>query len=44
VSGCKRDIQNTEAVRKGVLAYFAKRTDLLSMDVTVTTPAEGEGQ
>ena len=35
-SGCKRNIQSTEEVRKGVLAYFAKRSDLLSMDVTVT--------
>ena len=36
LSGCKRDIQNTEAVRRGVLAYFSKRSDLLSMDVSVT--------
>jgi len=35
-SGCKRNIQNTEEVRKGVLAYFSKRSDLLSMDVSVT--------
>jgi len=36
LSGCKRDIQNNDAVRKGVLAYFAKRSDLLAMDITVT--------
>jgi hypothetical protein len=34
--GCKRDIQNTDAVRQGVLAYLSKRSDLLSMDVSVT--------
>lgn len=36
LSGCHRDIQNTDEVKKGVLAYFSKRSDLLSMDVTVT--------
>jgi hypothetical protein len=36
LSGCRHDIQNTEAVKQGVLAYFAKRSDLLSMDVSVT--------
>jgi hypothetical protein len=36
LGGCKRDIQNTEAVRRGVLTYFSKRSDLLSMDVSVT--------
>lgn len=35
-SGCKRDIQSTEAVRQGVLAYLSKRSDLLSMDVSIT--------
>ncbi len=33
--GCHRDIQNTEAVRQGILKYLAKRADLSSMDVTV---------
>jgi hypothetical protein len=36
VTGCKRDIQSTEAVRQGVLTYLAKRSDLLSMDVSIT--------
>lgn len=36
LSGCKRDIQRTEAVRQGVLTYLAKRSDLLSMDVSIT--------
>lgn len=36
LSGCKRDIQNTEAVRQGVMAYLSKRSDLLSMDVSIT--------
>jgi hypothetical protein len=36
LAGCKRDIQNADAVRQGVLAYLSKRSDLLSMDVSVT--------
>jgi len=39
LSGCKHDIQSTEAVRQGVLAYLAKRSDLLSMDVSITNVA-----
>ena len=35
LSGCKKDIQSTEAVRQGVLAYLSKRSDLLSMDVSI---------
>lgn len=35
-TGCKRDIQSTEAVRQGVLTYLAKRSDLLSMEVSIT--------
>jgi hypothetical protein len=44
LSGCKRDIQNTDEVKKGVLAYFSKRSDLLSMDVTVTNVVYREGE
>jgi hypothetical protein len=36
LSGCKRDIQNTDAVRQGVLNYLSKRSDLLSMDVSIS--------
>ena len=36
LTGCKHDIDNNEAVRQGILSYFAKRPDLLSMDVSVT--------
>jgi hypothetical protein len=36
MTGCKRDIQSTDAVRQGVLTYLAKRSDLLSMDVSIT--------
>ena len=39
LSGCKRDIQSTDAVRRGVMAYLSKRSDLLSMDVNVTNVA-----
>jgi hypothetical protein len=35
LSGCKHDIQNTDAVRQGVLNYLSKRSDLLSMDVSI---------
>jgi hypothetical protein len=35
--GCKKDIQNQEAVRQGVIAYLSKRADLLAMDVSVTS-------
>jgi len=44
LGGCKRDIQNTDAVRKGVLAYFAKRSDLLSMEVSVTNVVYHDNQ
>ena len=35
--GCKKDIQNKEAVRQGVIDYFAKRQDLSAMDVAVSS-------
>ena len=35
--GCKKDIQNQDAVRQGVMSYLSKRSDLLAMDVTVTS-------
>lgn len=35
LSGCRKDIQNTEAVRQGVVAYLAKRSDLALMDVSI---------
>jgi hypothetical protein len=44
LGGCKRDIQNTEAVRRGVLTYFSKRADLLSMDVSVTNVTYRDNQ
>jgi hypothetical protein len=37
LSGCKRDIKNNEAIRQGVVTYLAKRQDLLSMDVSVSS-------
>lgn len=39
LAGCKKDIQNQEAVRQGVMTYLAKRSDLLAMDVSVTSVA-----
>ena len=35
LGGCRRDVQNKEAVRKGVMTYLATRSDLLAMDVSV---------
>lgn len=37
--GCNKDIQNQEAVRQGVMSYLSKRSDLLAMDVSVTSIA-----
>lgn len=39
LSGCKSNIENKDAVRQGVMNYLSKRTDLLAMDVTVTSVA-----
>jgi hypothetical protein len=38
-TGCKRNIQNTEAVRRGVLDYLAKRTglDVNNMQVEIAS-------
>jgi hypothetical protein len=35
--GCNKDMQNQDAVRKGVMTYLAKRSDLVAMDVSVTS-------
>jgi len=35
--GCAKDIQNQDAVRKGVMTYLGKRSDLLAMEVSVTS-------
>jgi hypothetical protein len=39
LSGCKKDIQNNDAVKQGVMNYLSKRPDLLTMDVSVTSVA-----
>jgi hypothetical protein len=39
LAGCKKDIQNQEAVRQGVMSYLSKRGDLLAMDVSVSSVA-----
>jgi len=44
LSGCKRDIQTNEAVRQGVVTYLAKRQDLLSMDVSVSSVKYAENE
>ncbi len=35
--GCKKDIQDQDAVKQGVMNYLAKRSDLLAMDVSVAS-------
>ena len=37
LGACKKDIQTKEAVRQGVMNYLSKRSDLLAMDVNVTS-------
>lgn len=44
LSGCKKNIQNNDAVRQGIMNYLSKRSDLLAMDVTVTSVAYHEDQ
>src|SRR5215472_15865027 len=39
LSGCKKDIHNTDAVRQGIMSYLATRSDLLAMDVSLTSVA-----
>jgi len=39
LSGCKKDIQNNDAVRQGVMNYLSKRQDLLAMEVSVKSVA-----
>lgn len=39
LGACKKDIQTEDAVRQGILNYLSKRSDLSSMDVTVTKVA-----
>lgn len=39
LAGCKKDIQNNDAVRQGIMNYLSKRSDLLAMDVKVTSVA-----
>jgi hypothetical protein len=42
--GCKKDIQNQDAVKQGVMTYLAKRSDLLAMDVSVASVAFREDE
>ena len=44
LAGCNKDIQNQDAVRKGVMSYLSKRSDLLAMDVSVSSVAFREDE
>ena len=35
--GCEKDTHSQDAVRQGVMTYLSKRSDLLAMDVNVTS-------
>jgi hypothetical protein len=37
LGGCKRNIQNNDAVKQGIITYLAKRADFGSMDVKVVS-------
>ena len=37
LGGCKKNIDNDDAVKQGINAYLSKRSDLLAMDVNVTS-------
>jgi hypothetical protein len=39
LTACKKDLQNQDAVRQGVMSYLSKRSDLLAMDVSVSSVA-----
>ena len=39
LGGCKKNIDNNDAVKQGINAYLAKRPDLLAMDVNVASVA-----
>jgi hypothetical protein len=44
LGACKKNIQNEEAVRQGILNYLSKRQDLGRLDVTVTKMAFRENE
>jgi hypothetical protein len=37
LGGCKKNIDNNDAVKQGITSYLSKRSDLLAMDVNVTS-------
>jgi len=39
LSGCKKNIDNNNAVKQGINTYLSKRSDLLAMDVNVKSVA-----
>ena len=39
LGGCKKNIDNNDAVKQGINAYLSKRGDLLAMDINVTSVA-----
>jgi hypothetical protein len=44
LGGCKRNIQNNDAVKQGVMTYLAKRSDLAAMDVKVMSVTYHENE
>lgn len=39
LTGCKKNIDNNEAVKQGISSYLSKRSDLLAMEVSVQSVA-----
>jgi len=39
LTGCKKNIDNNDAVKQGISAYLSKRSDLLAMEVSVQSVA-----
>ena len=37
LTGCRKNVQNEEAVRQGIMNYLSKRSDLNSMDVRIVS-------
>jgi hypothetical protein len=44
LAACHKDIQNTEAVQRGMMNYLAKKSGLSAMDVSVTSVSFRENE
>jgi len=44
LTGCKKNIDNNDAVKQGISAYLSKRSDLLAMEVSVQSVSYKDNQ